>query len=498
FGWFALMADELRGGLAGGWEWSGPMTVVFGDRRDPCLIHGGLDATGLSEPLGPGASLTGPMGWYGFFEGGLDEAASLSHKLVEAIAPPMTMKDTPWVGYCTWAASMDKDNPHNEGSHPWFPTEKNVLSQVDAAAELGCAMFLWDYGWFPRVGDWHCDPRRHPNGSDPVVEAVKKAGMKLGLWIGFGNADDDSEVARHHPDWLATYGGKPIPDKFFTRTAASTWNTRTLCLAHRPAREWVKEQLARVIDSFELDWLKHDFDLITVCQDPSHTHTPGDGRIAACAGFYEIMDFVRQRWPNLLCENWMNNSAVPDYGVLQRHHVQLIGDAYQPFRLRQMVHGHLQVFPPDRQHRYIRFEDGSGDFLTMVRSGSIGGPWTILSDPRCMSSASRRTLATEIDRYKKTRHLLTGPTVSRLLGRPHARGWDAIAFWREDLREGILYVFREDHHEAERTIQLPRLANSLKLRALDMDAGRAFSVDGGALRVSLLRRGSCAVFRLSS
>lgn len=497
FGWFALVQTGLREGLVGGWEWSGPMTVEFGDRRDPCLIHGGWDAEGLAELLEPGDTLVGPMGWYGFFIGGLDEAAHLSHQLVEALAPPIKVERAPWVGYCTWSASLDERSPFNEGSHPWFPTEHNLLSQVEAAARLGCDMFLWDYGWFPRVGDWYCDPRRFPNGPGDVVRAVKKAGMKLGLWIGFGNADDDSQVVRQHPDWLATYDGRPIPDRFFTRTAASVWKNRILCLAHRPAQEWVKEQLARVIDSFEVDWLKHDFDLITVCQDAHHTHTPGNSRVASCAAFYEIMDFVRGRWPNLLCENWMNNSGVPDYGAVQRHHVQLIGDAYEPFRLRQMFYGHVQVYPPDRQHRYLRFEDGKGDLLTMMRSGSIGGPFTILSDPRQMSADQRQILKEEIARYRAHRHLLMGAHVSRLLGRPHPRGWDGVQFWRPDLRQGLVYVFRDDHPHAECMVPLRHLDGIGVAWAENLDTGSAQKVTDGTLRVSLPKPGTCALFRLA-
>ena len=289
-------------GLIGGWEWSGPMRIVFGDLKEPCLIHGGLDPEGMAEPLAPGATFEAPVGWYGFYQGDLDDAAHLSHHLVrDSLGPPLPATGYPWAAYCTWASSLDEDSPFNEkGTHPWFPTEKNLVSQAEAAAGLGFELYLWDYGWFPRVGDWWCDPQRFPDGPRRVVRAVKDAKMKLGLWIGFGNADEKSQVVREHPGWLATYNGKPIPDDFFTRTGASVWNTRILCLGHRPAREWVKQQLSRVIDEFELDWLKHDFDLITICQDRNHTHTAGDGRIAACEGFYEIMDFVRARYPGLV------------------------------------------------------------------------------------------------------------------------------------------------------------------------------------------------------
>jgi alpha-galactosidase len=470
--WFSLEIPGRREGLIGGWEWSGPMRVVFGDLKEPCLIHGGPDPEGMAEPLPPGSMFEAPVGWYGLYRGDLDEAAHVSHRLVrESLGPPLPAKDYPWVAYCTWACSLDEDSPFNEkGTHPWFPTEKNLISQAEAAARLGFELYLWDYGWFPRVGDWWCDPHRFPEGPKRVVRAVKSLNMKLGLWIGFGNADEKSQVVRDHPDWLATYRGKPIPDDFFTRTGASVWNTRILCLAHRPAREWVKQQLSRVIDEFELDWLKHDFDLITICQDRDHTHTPGDGRIAACEGFYEIMDFVRSRYPNLVCENWMNNSAVPDYGVLQRHHMQLIGDAYQPFLLRQMVYGHTQIFPPDRQQRYVRLEESDVDFRTKVRSGMVGGPWTLLSDPRRLSAGHTRILAEEIALLKRWRHLFSTGRVYRLLDRPHPRSWDAFEFYDPRRREGIVYVFRNDHAEAHRMVKLKGLVAGAPYRVTSVDA----------------------------
>jgi alpha-galactosidase len=252
-------------------------------------------------------------------------------------------------------------------------------------------------------------------------------------------------------------------------------------LGHRPAREWVKDQLQRVIEEFEIDWLKHDFDLITVCQAENHTHTPGDGRIAACAGFYEIMDFVRSKYPQVLCENWMNDSAVPDYGVLQRHHVQLIGDAYKAFLLRQMFYGHCQIFPPDRQHRYLRLEDSEGDLTTMLRSGSMGGPWTLLSDPRLLSSEQLEILTREIRFYKQHRHLLAGAKVYRLIGRPHPRGWDAFEFYDPKQLEGIVYVFRNKHPEASKYVPLKGLREDTTYRIGWADGRRSMNLSGRQL-----------------
>jgi alpha-galactosidase len=467
--WFSLAIPGAGESLIGGWEWSGPMVITFRGGVDPCLVSGGLDPNGMAEEVAPGASISSPCGWYGFLNGDLDDAAALSHVLVRTrLAPALPKEGFPWAGYCTWATAIDAErNPANEpGTNPWFSSEKNLLGQVEAAASVGCELFLWDYGWFPRVGDWWFDPSRFPQGAKRVSSAVHGKGMKLGLWFGFGNAVDDSRVVREHPDWLAEYNGKPIPDDFFIRTGASTWKTRILCLAHRPAREWVKQQLARAIDEAEVDWLKHDFDLITVCQSRRHTHTPGDGRVAACEGFYEIMDFVRSRYPAIVCEHWMNDSATPDYGVIRRHHVQLIGDAYDAFRLRQMVYGHLQMFPLDRQHRYLRLEDSKGDLATVLQSSMIGGPWTLLSDPRLLAPEKRKLLAAEIGLYKRFRPLFSSAKVYRLIGRPHPRAWDAIQLWDASRGEGLLYVFRGRHP-----------SSTWKLRLRGLEPAAAYEVD---------------------
>ena len=471
---------------------------------DPCLISGGLDSESMSETVAPGASMASPVGWYGFVRGDQDQAAALSHALVrEALGPPLPDRDFPWAGYCTWATAIDRErNPHNEpGTHPWFPTERNVLGQVEAAAEIGCELFLWDYGWFPRVGDWWFDPARFPQGPGRVSRAVHERGMKLGLWFGFGNADQPSQVVREHPDWLAEYHGKPIPDDFFIRTAASTWNTRILCLAHRPAREWVKQQLARVIDAAQIDWLKHDFDLITICQARHHSHTPGDSRIESCAAFYEIMDFVRARYPKLVCEQWMNDSAVPDYGVAQRHHVQLIGDAYESFRLRQMVYGHLQIFPLDRQHRYLRLEDSRGDLATVLQSSMIGGPWTLLSDPRLLTAERRSLLTREIALYKRFRGLSATGRVYRLIGRPHPRNWDAFQLWDERRGEGVVYVFRNRHPSPTLPLRLKGLERRAAYQAEFLRARSSANLSGAALmdagfRVELPEENTCELVAL--
>jgi hypothetical protein len=193
------------------------------------------------------------------------------------------------------------------------------------------------------------------------------------------------------------------------------------------------------------------------------------------------MDFIRARYPQLVCEHWMNDSATPDYGVVQRHHVQLIGDAYDGFRLRQMVYGHVQIFPPDRQHRYLRLEDSKGDLATVLQSSMIGGPWTLLSDPRLLAPEAKDTLTREIGYYKRFRRLFSTGRFYRLIGRPHPRGWDAFQVWDEARGEGVLYAFRNQHPSAVWPIKLLGLGRGTAYETEFLRGRRTIQLEGSKL-----------------
>jgi alpha-galactosidase len=480
--WFTLEIPDASAGLTGGWEWSGPVKVGFGDWEGPCLVNGGLDPEGMEELLAPGASFRAPAGWYGFHTGGIEGAARLAAAFTVAVSdctPPR--HDWPWLGYCTWSDALDGEkSPFVEkGSNPWFPSEANVLSQVEAAAEAGFDHFILDYGWFPRVGDWWCDLDRFPGGPKRIARAVKDHGMRLGIWMGFGSTDPAATVAREHPDWLATYGGKPIPDAFPIRCSAQVWNTRVLCLGHRPVVDWIVEQATRVVEEFELDWFKHDFDTLTLCRSADHTHTPGDGRIAGTEGYYGILDTLHRRFPDLILDNWESDSALPDHGMMARHHVHLIGDTYSSFLLRQMFYGASRLFPHDRLHRYLRLEDSDVDMRTALRSAMIGGPLTMLSDPRKWSSSRRRVFAREMSLHRRVRELFRDGRMHALLGRPTERGWDAFQFQAGP--RGVIYVFRNGSPDEEVRLRPRDLAPAARWRIVDTDTGGVRTATGARL-----------------
>jgi hypothetical protein len=150
----------------------------------------------------------------------------------------------------------------------------------------------------------------------------------------------------------------------------------------------------------------------------------------------------------------------------------------------------------------VRFEDSEGDLKAMFRSGSIGGPLTLLSDPRRMVGAQQRLLQAEIRRYKQIRRLFKGKAY-RLIGRPHPRGWDAFELYDEKRGEGALYVFRNQHPVARQEVTLKGIDPNRNYRVTYQDqqeekisAGRLLMSSG--IPVSLHEKNSTELILFSA
>jgi len=166
-----------------------------------------------------------------------------------------------------------------------------------------------------------------------------------------------------------------------------------------------------------------------------------------------------------------------------------------------MVYGHCQMFPLDRQHRYLRLEDSEGDLTNSLQSSMLGGPWTLLSDPRLLDPQRKVILNREIGVYKRFRHLFATAKVYRLVGRPHPRGWDATQLWDEARGEGIVYAFRSHHPSPRYWIVLKGLTHQAKYQAEFIRAARTVEAAGSTLlaeglRVDLPDPGTCELISL--
>ncbi len=82
-------------------------------------------------------------------------------------------------------------------------SEDLVFAALDKADER-FDLFQIDDGFETFVGDWlSIDPKKFPNGLEPVVERIHSKGMMAGIWLAPFVAENKSALMTEHPDWIA-------------------------------------------------------------------------------------------------------------------------------------------------------------------------------------------------------------------------------------------------------------------------------------------------------
>jgi len=387
-GWFAFQHNGLGAGLFGGVEWSGACEArlwlngegqgaVGIDHWRPEFMHVTL----------PGEKVASPVAWLGVFAGSLDEAAGITRDVaVKHYAPPVPAirvpsgAEVPYVMADTWGYGSDID-------------EVGLRAFIDTAAEIGVERVTIDEGWEARLGDWVSHPTRFPSGLRATIDYVHSRGMAAGLWFAFASVDPESQVAKGHPDWLATQGGVPFLD-------SEGFNAHVLCLSHPDARAWVAAEFDRLIDAFDVDGFVQDFKTIARCDNPAHAawHQPTDSEYRNVLALWDLIDGVRARHPRLMLENNWSGARVMDFGMLRRYDASLCDDYNQAARNRAASFGVTHFFPPAFISKYMGAESLPFDYQT--RSYFFGGPWNLMVDLPAQDTAA---LSSAVAAYKALR-----------------------------------------------------------------------------------------------
>src|SRR4029453_7995437 len=142
----------------------------------------------------PGEAYESP--WvYGSYGEGLDAAAHRYHRHLREISRS-SRRDRP-VTMNVWEAV-------------YFDHDRATLDKLAVrAAEPGVERYVLDDGWFrgrrddrAGLGDWTPDPHAWPDGLRPLADRVRELGMGVGLWGEPEMINEDSDLARAHPDWI--------------------------------------------------------------------------------------------------------------------------------------------------------------------------------------------------------------------------------------------------------------------------------------------------------
>lgn len=287
--------------------------------------------------------------------GGHPEAEGWLRELLAATIPGRASGAPPPLIADTWGFGTDIDL-------------ERVTAFFDVAASLGVEVVTVDKGWEDAVGDWNAQAG-YADGVAGIARLAHDRGMRLGLWVGAGNAAPDSAVATEHPDWLATWNG---------RHQMVSHRNHSLCLGHEPARAHVLTQLDRLVRD-GVDWLLHDFETISRCDADHHTHDPGAGEAAGVAGWYAVLAALRAAHPALLIENCWNGGKPLDLQMIA-HHDTTIGNDWCRSEENRLAAIGLGVYLPSSWTSSYMGDEPSLPLRAQLAPYLVGGPWILMGD----------------------------------------------------------------------------------------------------------------------
>ncbi len=399
--------------------------------------------------LAPGESYTTP--WiYAAYGQGLDAVAAAFHAHLRA-RPVHPTSPRPVV-LNTWEAV-------------YFDHDLEALVQLaKLGAEVGVERFVLDDGWFrgrrddtAGLGDWQVDHVVWPQGLSPLVEAVRGLGMEFGLWFEPEMVNEDSEIARAHPEWILAPGKRlPLEGR----------NQQVLNLTIPEAYSYVLEAMSGLIAEYAIDYVKwdHNRDLA----EPGD-RTTGEPRVhAQTKAAYALMDELRRRHPGLEIESCSSGGGRVDLEVLQRTDRVWASDTIDALERQRIQRWTALLLPPEligshvgaptahttRRTHSLAFRAGTALF------GHFGIEW----DLRSASPEERDELAAWVSLYKRERDLIhSGATVR--CDYPDEAYWAHGVMSRDQTRALFAFVAMDTSAAAQPgRIRIPGLDPALTYR----------------------------------
>ena len=509
--WLILENEEKREFLFVGIGW----TVDWGIRllrKDGrvLLTTGALRSV---HELEPGGELESPKILLGLVHGGLDDVVNAWHTYLRDHILPPAPKDYPWVSYNIWYTEPgDMEGP--------------LKQEADFAADLGVECFYHDASWYEGadtvgsglwgqgLGSYQELKSRFPNGMRSLSDHVHSKGMKFGVWVDPPNIDPVNVGSEVPAKWLAQHDGvdwvirvdvwKPDP------------GLKRLCLGCPEVVEYLKKSLARIIEAWNVDWLKWDPSGGSPFQQPcnrvDHGHQKGNGTFAAIRGEDEIFRYLFESFPKLVIERcqgldglarYARNYPV-SYDECPRSETQMI---------RHRVIGASYWFPGGFGQSYLwdrpdpianRPDLAPIGFLlkpnttaywdNLFRSlmmtgfgfGTLDGSMSqrISRWHPAAIQAARRNIAA----FKKYRHLLSG-NVYHLLPQTtlyvpdggESGRWDMLEYANREGSEAVAFFFRGGSQNATLKMPLRGLRADGDYTVTSFNSGRRRTVSANAL-----------------
>ena len=233
-----------------------------------------------------------------------------------------------------------------EGMYYDVSLEK-IAEQSALAGKLGMELFVLDDGWFragndsrSSMGDWTCNEKKLPGGIHAAAEIVRHNGLKFGLWFEPEAVSQKSGLYEKHPDWTLHIPGYGLTEGR---------HEYLLDLTREDVRTYLKDMLDSYLRDGEIDYIKWDMNrpLTEVNSALLPPEKKGETFHRYILGLYDILEWLKTSYPNLLVEGCSSGGARFDPGMLYYVSQNWASDNTDAFDRTLIQFGFSLIYPPE-------------------------------------------------------------------------------------------------------------------------------------------------------
>jgi len=254
----------------------------------------GINPSNFAWELAPGGIFETPEAVLSCSDTGFGGLSRNMHRFVNDHIVPVYWQGRPRpVKYNSWEGCMFDFNQHR------------LVDLAGRAKDLGCELFVLDDGWFGKrnddkagLGDYNVNTKKLPNGMDGLAKKIRAKGLEFGLWFEPESVNPDSDLYRAHPDWALT-------DDF---SLVYGRNQLLLDLTRQDVRDYIVENVSRILDSTPISYVKWDMN--------RHSVALGAKAHRFVLGLYEVLDRIFTPRPGILLESCSSGGNRFDLGMM--------------------------------------------------------------------------------------------------------------------------------------------------------------------------------------
>jgi alpha-galactosidase len=432
------------------------------------------------------------------FTGNLDDATQPITRFIRTRLLRNLGENWPWVEYNTWCDRFDHLNP------------ERIIKTARMAAGLGCELYTVDAGWYggdmkgnwkETLGDWRLNQRKFPKGMKPVSDEVRKLGMKFGMWIEIECASGNSPIIKQHPDWHFSTKGRKV-----------SWRG-VIDMGNPEVLAWAKSQIDHTITTYQLDFLKIDFnsDIVVIPGPDAQGRAP---LWAYYQGLIDLLMHIRTTYPDLVVENCAGGSRRQDVAMAAMTDLHWISDSVTAHNNLAMNYAVTWFFPPEMSKHWTSNAPGTSQYpkptpamdlqtqfnVNMLGMFGISAPIDAWHDELLFHAADRTAL------YKQIRSCLRNAEVFHLtkqVNNEDPQSIEAAQYLDTSRQRSLLFVFQGNDPKKEAIFNLHGLDPERVYRvtmppAFGHDYDRPGHELAQGMKINFPSRGSSTIIRIEA